>query len=240
METSEYDLMDAAEAGMWWYRALHIRLLRALEPVRGTVLDAGCGTGGFLERLGAERPDLQRVGVDLFPRAAARAAAKSGAVTACSSIQALPFPDAAFDAVLSADVLCHKSLQPGVALREFARVLKPGGRLVLNLPAYDWLTSAHDVRVHTARRFTAKGVLGLLADAGFEGRHAGYWNSLPLPLMIMERKLIARDPTAPSDVKPFPPLVDSMLFAATTTLSPPCIDRSSSASSSPIVAQPRS
>ncbi|WP_332837646.1 methyltransferase domain-containing protein, partial [Neoroseomonas rubea] len=83
MEPAEYDLMDAAEERMWWYRALHARVLDALARrpgPAGALLDAGCGTGGLLRRLaGLDRP---LVGLDFNPAAAARAAAKSGAVAA--------------------------------------------------------------------------------------------------------------------------------------------------------------
>lgn len=215
MEDAEYDLMDAAETTMWWYRALHRRLVGALTDVTGSILDAGCGTGGVLARLMAERPDLWSCGVDLFPSAAARAAAKSGAPTVCASVQALPFADGVFDAVLSADVLCHKALEPDAALVEMARVLRPGGRLVINLPAYNWLMSAHDHRVHNARRYTASGLRKLLNASGFEMVRTTYWNTLLLPLMIIERKLLARSPSAASDVKPFSPPIDALLFAAT-------------------------
>src|SRR5690242_12805324 len=58
MEPAEYALMDAAENHMWWYRALHRRLLEALAGMHGSVLDAGCGTGGLLARIRTERPDL--------------------------------------------------------------------------------------------------------------------------------------------------------------------------------------
>jgi hypothetical protein len=51
MEPQEYLLMDAIEDGMWWYRALHGRVLEALGQPQGLVLDAGCGTDGFLARL---------------------------------------------------------------------------------------------------------------------------------------------------------------------------------------------
>lgn len=215
MESAEYALMDAAEEGMWWYRALHARLIGALQGVRGAVLDAGCGTGGLMRRLRAERPDLAVFGVDFSPAAASRAAAKSGAPAAAGSVLALPFADAGFDAVISADVLCHRSLEPAQALAEFARVLRPGGRLVLNLPAYDWLMSAHDRRVHTARRSTAGSLRRLLAEAGYDEVGARYWNSLLLPLMVAERKLLARGPGAASDVKPFHPALDAAFFAVT-------------------------
>jgi SAM-dependent methyltransferase len=215
METPEYALMDAAEEAMWWYRALHRRLLDALAEVDGAVLDAGCGTGGFMARLAAQRPDLRVAGIDYFPAAAARAAKKSGRPAACASVQVLPFADGVFDAVVSADVLCHRSLEPGAALDEFARVLRPGGRLVLNLPAFDWLRSAHDIRVKTARRSTAGALKTLLQAHGFAPVRVGYWNSLLLPLMVLERKVLARKADSPSDVKPFPPLLDSALFAVT-------------------------
>jgi SAM-dependent methyltransferase len=64
MEAAEYARMDAVEDHMWWYRALRRRLMDALSGVRGKVLDAGCGTGGLLARLRAERPDLTLFGVE--------------------------------------------------------------------------------------------------------------------------------------------------------------------------------
>ena len=59
MELTEYARMDAVEDHMWWYRALHRRLVAALTDVHGHVLDAGCGTGGLLARLPSV-PDLER------------------------------------------------------------------------------------------------------------------------------------------------------------------------------------
>jgi hypothetical protein len=92
-------------------------------------------------------------------------------------------------------------------------VLRPGGTLVLNLPAYEWLTSAHDVRVHNARRFTAGGARRLAEAAGFVRIAVRYWNGLLLPLMILQRKVLHRRPDAPSDVTEFPRWVDAALHA---------------------------
>ncbi|HEX2941901.1 MAG TPA: class I SAM-dependent methyltransferase [Rhodopila sp.] len=214
MEAAEYDLMDEAEARMWWYRALHRRLLHALRPVRGPVLDAGCGTGGFLTMLAHHRPDLARYGIEWDGTAAARARAKSGAVLARGSVNAMPFGDGAFDAAISADVLCHRAVNPDDALAELWRVLRPGGRIVLNLPAYRWLMSAHDHHVHNVRRFTIGQARRLLAQAGFKRISARYWNGLLLPLMIVQRKILARGASV-SDVAPFPPWLDATLLAVT-------------------------
>jgi hypothetical protein len=95
------------------------------------------------------------------------------------------------------------------------RVLKPGGTLVLNLPAFEWLRSAHDARVHTARRYTSAEIRAALETAGFRDVAPRYWNSLLLPLMALHRKVLARNPEGKSDVGQFPPLLDAAFHAAT-------------------------
>ena len=214
MEPAEYALMDEAEDGMWWYRALHVRLRAALAGIDGTVLDAGCGTGGFLKHLRSHSPNLRTIGVEWSAQAAPRAAAKAQTPVARGSVNTLPFADACFDAAVSADVLCHAAVEPAQALAELRRVLKPGGRLVLNMPAYMWLLSAHDHRVHNVRRQTAEQTKAMLRNAGFARVRAVYWNSLLLPLMILQRKILARG-DADSDVAPFPPWLDATLHGIT-------------------------
>ena len=82
MELAEYDLMDAVEDRMWWYRAMHARVIDAVRrrpgPAGRALLDAGCGTGGLLRRLAAAAIGHRLVGVDFSAAAAARAHAKSG------------------------------------------------------------------------------------------------------------------------------------------------------------------
>lgn len=217
MDAEEYHLMDQAESAMWWYRALHARLIEtlapdSLTPVTGSrVLDAGCGTGGFLAALGAARPGLSRVGVEFDADAARRAALKSAAPIARGSVNALPFADASFDAAVAADVLCHAAVSPAEALSELHRVLRPRGMLVLNMPAYAWLASAHDRRVHNARRVTPATLRIWLTLSGFTDIRMQFWNGLLLPLMILQRKILARGDAA-SDVAPYPPWLDATLF----------------------------
>jgi ubiquinone/menaquinone biosynthesis C-methylase UbiE len=215
MEPAEYDLMDAAEGRMWWYRALHARLIDALRCATGRVLDAGCGTGGLLAALAVHAPALQLTGLEFFPSAARRAREKSAASIVRGSVNAMPFAAASFDAAIAADVLCHAGVDPAAALAELRRVLRPGGRLVVNMPAFAWLRSAHDRRVHNARRQTAAELRADLAAAGFTRIDVGYWNGLLLPLMIAERKLSSRGEHAASDVTVFPPWLDTVLHGIT-------------------------
>jgi SAM-dependent methyltransferase len=214
MEQAEYALMDEAEDHMWWYRALHARLIAALADTSGRVLDAGCGTGGFLAALARHRPDLSRFGLEWDQAAASRARQKSATRVAGGSVNALPFADGSFDAAVSADVLCHAAVDPATALAELRRVLRPAGLLVVNMPAYQWMLSAHDRRVHNVRRLSAPATAALLRRAGFVRVEARYWNGLLLGLMITQRKILARG-DAMSDVAPFPPWLDAMLHGVT-------------------------
>jgi SAM-dependent methyltransferase len=178
------------------------------------VLDAGCGTGGLLARLLVERPDLHAVGLEWAERASRRAADKSGAPVVRGSVNTLPFAAACFDAVIAADLLCHGAVDPAQALAELLRVLRPGGRLIVNMPAYSWLLSDHDRLVHNVRRCTVSQLRALIQGAGFIRVEATYWNGLLLPLMVVQRKLRRRN-AAVSDVAPFPPWLDAMFHAIT-------------------------
>ena len=213
MDQAEYALMDAAETRMWWYRALHARLAAALAATTGPILDAGCGTGGLLACLNATHDNLH--GLEFNPAAAALAATKSPVRITQGSINAMPYADASFAAAVSADVLSHAGVNPTAALSELRRVLRPGGRLILNLPAYQWLLATHDRRVHNTSRFTAGSARALLAAAGFTQIRTRYWNSLLFPLMLIQRKLLASHDTAASDVAAFPPWLDATLHGIT-------------------------
>ncbi len=205
---------------MWWFAALHANLLllyrRMASPAAAekTLLDAGCGTGGLLARLATAYPDRIVIGLDADRAACARAAAKSARPVCAGSVNALPFADAAFGVIFSADVLCHGGVDERAALAQFHRVLRDGGVLILNLPAYQWMLSRHDTAVHNVRRYTRGGVARLLAAAGFRVLFAGYWNMLLFPIMVLTRKLLPESRSA-SDVRLYSAPVEALCRAAT-------------------------
>lgn len=215
MERAEYELMNAVEDGMWWYRGAHANALALYRvfrprgtPPAGAILDAGCGTGGLLGKLTGIDGLPFACGLDYAERAAQLARAKSQCPVVVGTVNALPFRDESLAAIFSMDVLCHRAADQETALREAHRCLSRGGSLVINLPAYQWMLSIHDERVHNARRFTRGEVIGLLRAAGFQEIHASYWNMLLFPLMMLRRKLL---PTSDkSDVQLYPAPIETL------------------------------
>jgi len=206
---------------MWWFAALHANLLVLYGRAGGatqetTLLDAGCGTGGLLAQIAAKYPERTVVGLDAAPLDCARAAAKSGRAVCAGSVDALPFSDAAFGAIFSADVLCHAGVDERAALAQFHRCLGDNGVLVLSLPAYQWMMSRHDLAVSNVRRYTRSGIARLLQAAGFRMVFAGYWNMLLFPLMVVTRKLLPDGGVPASDVKPYSAPIEAVCRAATT------------------------
>lgn len=211
MEPSEYDNIARLEDQHWWYvgmRRIALSMLRTLRlSPDAEILDAGCGTGGglkWLTTLGTP------TGIDLHPRAVSYAARQSPRV-AQASIQALPFPDAAFDLVTSFEVIYHLAVTDDVgALREIARVLRPGGWLLVRVPAHDWLRGAHDQQVHTRHRYTAPELRQKLTAAGLNIHKLTSVGTLLLPLAIL-RRVLQRDDKAYTDVTLPPPFVNLAL-----------------------------
>ncbi len=222
MERPEYERMHAVEDRMWWYRGLRTlvagQLARRLVCSQasgfapGPVLDAGCGTGGMLARLGAAVAGHPTLGLEFDPVAASLAAAKSARPVASGSVNEMPLADGSLGAYVSLDVLCHGGVDPERALAEARRCLRPGAIAVFNLPAYDWLLSAHDKRVHNVRRFHRGQVRALLAGHGFRILRSTYWNTLLFPLMLLHRLLGSDD--ADSDVRDYPRWLDRLFSAA--------------------------
>jgi SAM-dependent methyltransferase len=215
MRPDEYRKLAETEDRMWYFRALHRRrlnwLARLLPAGPAAVLDAGCGTGGFIRAVQAAQPGWTVTGVDQSPLAVALARERTGAKIVEHSIMALPFADGSFDAVSTGDVLYHLEDTAG-ALRELVRCLKPGGVMVVNEPAYRWLWSYHDDAVESKHRFTRPELAARFRAAGLEVKFASYANLLSLPLVVARRKLFP-PAKAGSDVALLPAPAEVMLSA---------------------------
>ena len=197
MDPAYYAEYAAAEDAHWWFvarRRILDRVLSSLElPDDAVILEAGCGTGGNLAML-ARHGRLRAFEIDSGARDVANGRGVMD-VAAGALPEPIPFDDERFDLVAMLDVLEHVADDRGalVSLRER---LKPGGRLLLTVPAYPFLWSRHDEVNHHHRRYTRGPLVQLAEEAGFDVRHASYFNTLLFPLILGARtfnNLLSRD-----------------------------------------------
>jgi SAM-dependent methyltransferase len=221
MEPEQYAVMARREERHWWYAGMRRVALAVLERTlagqRGLrLLDAGCGTGGTtacLRRFG----DV--VGIDRAWEAL-RPASDRIAGLVRGSIESLPFASATFDVVTSFEVVYHLGVANDVAaLSELRRVLKPGGTLLLRVPAHDWLRGAHDRLVHTRHRYTPAEVEAKLTSAGFVAEQISWANTLLFLPAVAKRVLLERgdgasDTAAEPDLWQPPGPLNAMLESA--------------------------
>jgi SAM-dependent methyltransferase len=181
-----------AQERHFWFRGLR-RFVRPLLTTavagrtRPRLLDAGCGTGANLPMLSefatCDGFDLNRTGLGY-----ARAAGFSRLAQA--SVTAIPFASETFDVVTSFDVLY--ALQPEdarQAVREMARVLKPGGAVIVNVAALDMLRGGHAVLAEEVRRYNRALLAEELAAAGLGVEWMSYTNALLFPMVLGARLL---------------------------------------------------
>ena len=190
MRPDEYATMFRVEETHWWYRSLHHLMFQALEMEmpdwrNKAIVDVGCGTGAILQRLG--NPE-KNVGVDISPVAISFCRNRGLNNVREADIASMPFADESFDAAICSSVLYHEWVADvGRALREIRRVLRPNGVLLINVPAFQFLHSAHDDAVMTARRFRKPELRELLVKNGFAIRRLTYWTTLLFPLALVAR-----------------------------------------------------
>ena len=172
-----YDRLAASYDRLWGRYAQNAarEVLGALPPLgSGTLLDVGCGTGILLALARQRFPEARLVGAEPsagMREVAAHTLAGQDVTLLASPAEALALPDASVDRLTCLNVL-HYLADPALALREWGRVLRPGGTLALQdyvpngLPGFTRLVSLNDrelVRVYTVPEMAA-----LLEAAGFE------------------------------------------------------------------------
>jgi SAM-dependent methyltransferase len=220
MNPAEFANIAAAEQRLWWYRGMRRILFDVLDPwLRGRqvrrVLEAGCGTGYFARVLAKER------GWTVYPSDIAWKGLSIGRGMGVerlsqADVRALPFRSGAFDIVSAVDVLEH--FAPGEESRplsELARVLSPGGLLVLRTPALEALRSRHSEFVLERQRFTRGRLLGAIRECGIRVRRCTYASFLLLPAALLKFRvwepLLGKPPA--SGVKPVAGWLDSLLYS---------------------------
>lgn len=220
MERHEYEVMFSQEEDYWWYLGLRDIVFRYLNPFIGRnksamILDAGAGTGKLLEMC----KDYRAWGLEFSEHAFPFLKLRGLRNVVRSSICSIPFKDQAFHCVVSLDVLYHAGVENDAdALVEIHRVLKSDGLLILNLPAFEFLRSRHDLAVHTRRRYQTEELRRKLEKAGFCVERITYRNTILFPIVALVRfikKMIPKQDTGQgikSDLYRLPLWINKLLY----------------------------
>jgi SAM-dependent methyltransferase len=189
MERIVYDQMAALDQRHWWYVArrevLAALIRRTVRPAKDAViLEVGCGTGHNLAMLG-------RFGsvdaLELDPEARKLAKKRLGKSVLSAPLPEMKgVPERHYDLVAALDVIEHLD-DDRAAIESIARRLKPGGKLLMTVPAHQWMWSAHDVANHHQRRYSHAGLRRLFDGTPLRLDASGYFNSLLFPLAIADR-----------------------------------------------------
>lgn len=176
---------EIPEDAHWWFATRTWAIERFLAPLRNEsspgareVLDIGCGAGNMIHHL--SRYGRVR-GIEVDPRPVKIAQARGYDVRQGDATRSIPFPDASFDLVTALDVIEHVQEDEAI-LREARRVLRPGGRLLVTTPAFQWLWSYNDELNAHRRRYTAGALREKMERAGFKLERISYNFCLVFPL----------------------------------------------------------
>jgi 2-polyprenyl-3-methyl-5-hydroxy-6-metoxy-1,4-benzoquinol methylase len=190
MNAEEYARMHQFEDWYWWFVARRRSALQFAvdyrpegRPLR--FLDAGCGTGALMERL-SRSGQSEVYGIDVAREALAFSLTRGQERLAQASLTALPFAGDCFDVVTALDVVEHVE-EDVKALGEIRRVLRPGGVLLMSVPAYPFLWSSHDTALHHKRRYTGATLTPRLEAAGLTVVKMTYLLAFLFPAIALYR-----------------------------------------------------
>ena len=189
MERIVYEQMAQLDERHWWYRArrevLAALIRRTVRPPKdAAILEIGCGTGHNLAMLG-EFGRVDALEVDATARAIAQRRLGRPVLSA-------PLPElkgiakAHYDMIGAFDVIEHIA-DDTAAVSSIATRLKPGGKLVVAVPAHQWMWSAHDTVNHHHRRYSKRALRKLIESSPLNLEAIGYFNSLLFPLAVAQR-----------------------------------------------------
>ena len=189
MDLHTYEILYRIEETHWWHSARRRIVLDWINQRYSgrsglSILDAGCGTGLLMQELNS----LGQVeGVDISEDALEFCRKRGLTNVRLADVQQLPFAEQSFDMVTALDVLEHLDNDAG-ALREWRRVLKPGGRVFLFVPAHRWLWSLQDEVSHHRRRYTYRTLSAVIESSGLEIERQSYVSTFLMPVIFLGRQ----------------------------------------------------
>jgi SAM-dependent methyltransferase len=224
MESAFYEDYYRHENSHWWFRWRYDLITKLVASLKCDdsfrILDAGCGTGQMTKQLEAIG---EAFGLDSAHEAISYARSRGVGRLVRGSITAPPFAEASFDCVLALDVIEHVDDDMGI-LTSLFRVIKPGGHLIITVPAFDALWSEHDEINHHKRRYRAPQLRLLIKEAGFDIERVTYCNTVFYLPVLLTRKVknawrnvsrwrVGEDRPLQSDLGDYPRPINEALYS---------------------------
>lgn len=185
MEPAELSKLAEIEERHWWFRERRHLIARAVRDIEPTcALDIGAAAGGntrLLEGNGWSATALE------YEPGTAQLAREAGLDVVRGDARRLPFPDDHFGLAVAYDVLEH-IVEDRAVVGEMARVVRPGGTVLVAVPADPKLWSAHDDAVAHVRRYTRPELVDLFDNDAFRIRRVRSWNVLMRPALALKRR----------------------------------------------------
>ncbi|MES2626704.1 MAG: class I SAM-dependent methyltransferase [Pseudomonadota bacterium] len=225
MLAAEYFRMADVEAEMWWYTSLHLHLVETIRKFFGEnkqirILDAGCGTGGFLRYL-QRQGYANSIGLDISDIAVEFSRRQGFDVNKGSIADAAVLKRIGkVDVIVSMDVICSlpSEEQRVVFFREAERLLNDDGLMIIQTPAFASLGGIHDMAVGVNKRYTKSEIRDVLRQADIAHYNLGYRLMVLTPVIFMVRAMqrmrlkLGKDVAIESDVKMPSRIVNTLLF----------------------------
>lgn len=221
MEVRYYETYYQHETRHWWFRWRFKLIQDVIDrlsgmPDRPTMLDAGCGTGQMLKML-QQRGNA--VGLDLSEDAIMFASTRDARNLVLGSVTSPPFASGTFDIAFALDVIEHVD-DDGTILEGLRELIRPGGALVITVPAFQSLWSDHDKINHHRRRYRRRQMRRILQNAGLEVERITYCNTVLFPIVYVIRRLQAlarrfrpkNETEVSSDLHAYPRVINSLLY----------------------------
>lgn len=214
MDKATYEVENRIEQQHWWFvgrRRLFRDAIQELGlPRDAAILDIGTSTGSNLRML-KDIGFTNVQGLDPDDDAIRFCAEKGLGVVRKGDVCSMPFGNAEFDLVLATDIIEHVD-DDVAALLEIRRVLKPGGRAIVTVPAFKFLWGLQDEVAHHKRRYTRRQLLERLQKAGLRPHDSYYFNFLLLPPIWAARQVLrVLKPNISSENELATPLINKVL-----------------------------
>lgn len=216
MKNQEYTTMFEYEDNYWWYVGLHKLIKHFVDKFSQNdfskkILDAGCGTGKMLQILNYF-PNSE--GFDIEPQAIEFSKKRGINNIKLQDINSFKSDENNYDFIISSDVICCKGINDDFEIcRNFYTALNHGGKLILNLPAFEILRRNHDLAVFIAKRYKRKDFVNDLKKIGFKIRFATYRLPFLFLLILLIKPFVKKsdEDKVVSDLKPIPDILNKIL-----------------------------